>query len=440
MKEISLLRLSLAIYVDMFLRLVTTFINTYMISRVDVSLVGALGAGNEIFLLFITVFGFLAVGCSVLVAQALGAKNKVLAMRAIHTSIAFNALVGLCSGVFVFSCAPFLLRALQVPAELLSESAIYLKVISIVFAIDAVAIVLSAIVRVYGYANFIIAVSVVMNLITLAGNYVVLFRPFGLPYYGLEGIGVSTIAGRMIGVFLFFLIITKVLKIKFYLTMFLKIKLATLRKILSVGLPSAGENMLWIVQYLVAFAFVASMGEASLTVQTIYFQISSFIFFGGSAISMANEVIVGRLVGAAKPQEAYRHTFTALRFGLGVTALFVAIVFLAREQIMELLSLSEVHKQVMRPLFYLTLGLEFGRTLNIVFVNALRASGDARFPFAMGVIFMWGVSIPVGWLLGIHLGYGILGVWIGFFCDEWLRGSANTARWISKKWQSKKLV
>ncbi|WP_314987623.1 MATE family efflux transporter, partial [uncultured Campylobacter sp.] len=182
MKEISLLRLSLAIYIDMFLRLVTTFINTYMISRVDVSLVGALGAGNEIFLLFITVFGFLAVGCSVLVAQALGAKNKVLAMRAIHTSIAFNALVGLCSGVFVFSCAPFLLHALQVPAELLSESTIYLKVISIVFAIDAVAIVLSAIVRVYGYANFIIAVSVVMNLVTLAGNYVVLFRPFGLPY------------------------------------------------------------------------------------------------------------------------------------------------------------------------------------------------------------------------------------------------------------------
>ena len=35
MKEISLLRLSLAIYIDMFLRLVTTFINTYMISRVD---------------------------------------------------------------------------------------------------------------------------------------------------------------------------------------------------------------------------------------------------------------------------------------------------------------------------------------------------------------------------------------------------------------------
>ena len=35
---------------------------------------------------------------------------------------------------------------------------------------------------------------------------------------------------------------------------------------------------------------------------------------------------------------------------------------------------------------------------------------------------------------------GILGVWIGFFADESLRGLANTLRWKSKKWQGKKVV
>ena len=218
MKEISLTKLSLAIYADMFLRLLTALINTYMISLVDVKLVGALGAGNQIFLLFITVFGFLAVGCSVVVAQALGAKNKILALRAIHTSISFNALIGALSGIFVFTCATLLLRALQVPNELLADSTIYLKIISIVFAIDAVAIVFSAIIRVYGYANYIIIISVTMNIITLVGNYIALFQPFGLPFYGLAGVGISTITGRIIGVCLFTLIAIKVLKLKFYLT------------------------------------------------------------------------------------------------------------------------------------------------------------------------------------------------------------------------------
>ncbi|MBR2157379.1 MAG: MATE family efflux transporter, partial [Campylobacter sp.] len=174
MKEVSLFRLSGAIYIDMSLRLLTALINTYMISLVNVKLVGALGAGNQIFLLFITIFGFLAVGCSVVVAQAIGAKNKILALKAIHTSIVFNAFLGLVCGAFVFAFAPNLLRLLQVPSELLADSAIYLKIISIVFAIDALAILMSAVVRVYGYANYIIIIAVIMNLITLTGNYIAL--------------------------------------------------------------------------------------------------------------------------------------------------------------------------------------------------------------------------------------------------------------------------
>ena len=94
----------------------------------------------------------------------------------------------------------------------------------------------------------------------------------------------------------------------------------------------------------------------------------------------------------------------------------------------------------MKPLFILSLFLEIARTQNVIMVNAIRASGDAKFPFYMGVIFMLGVSLPVGYTLGIYLGIGILGVWIGFLADESLRGLANTFRWKSKKWQGKKVV
>lgn len=107
---------------------------------------------------------------------------------------------------------------------------------------------------------------------------------------------------------------------------------------------------------------------------------------------------------------------------------------------MQILNFTPELANTMRPLFYLTIVLEIGRSFNIIFVNALRASGDARFPFYMGLIFMIGVSIPLGYFLGIHLGIGILGVWIGFCADEWLRGIAHTWRWKNKRWISKKLV
>ena len=67
--NLSLKKLTIPIFLDMFLHFVTLIINTYMVTKVSVHLVGAMGAGNQIMDLFMTIFSFLSVGCSVVVAQ-----------------------------------------------------------------------------------------------------------------------------------------------------------------------------------------------------------------------------------------------------------------------------------------------------------------------------------------------------------------------------------
>lgn len=439
-KEVTLKNLFIPIYLNMLLSLLTIIINTYMISLIEPHLVAAMGAGNQIFNLMVNVFNLLAVGCSVVVAQAIGARNKKLAIRSVHVSIAFNAALGLVAGVFVFSFARVILKLMQIPSEIFNESLIYLRVISVVFFIDAVAIVLSAVIRSYGYVSYTVIVSVFMNVFTICGNYIALFEPFGLSYYGLFGVGISTALGRFFGVFILFYILIKIVKIPIFISLFFKAQNYVLKKILSIGLPSAGENFIWTFQYIVAFSFVASMGANSLTVQTIFFQISAFIFFASSAIGIANEVIVARMVGAGKNELAYKESFKNLKIGFLVTAGFLILVFFNQDFIMNLFHLDNDIKIIMKPLFILSLFLEIARTQNVIMVNAIRASGDAKFPFYMGVIFMLGVSLPIGYTLGIYLGIGILGVWIGFLADESLRGLANTFRWKSKKWQGKKVV
>jgi len=38
------------------------------------------------------------------------------------------------------------------------------------------------------------------------------------------------------------------------------------------------------------------------------------------------------------------------------------------------------------------------------------------------------------WLLGVHLGCGMVGVWIAYAADEWLRGLLNWWRWAGLGW------
>jgi len=43
-------------------------------------------------------------------------------------------------------------------------------------------------------------------------------------------------------------------------------------------------------------------------------------------------------------------------------------------------------------------------------------------------------GVGLGWLLGVHFGMGLAGIWIGYAADEWARGLATAARWLCKGW------
>ncbi|WP_103619017.1 MATE family efflux transporter [Campylobacter concisus] len=438
--NLSMRKLVVPIFLDMFLHFITLIINTYMVTKVSVHLVGAMGAGNQVMDLFMTIFNFLSIGCSVVVAQALGAKKNDLASNVIHASITSNTLFGIFSAIIIYVFGYNILNLLNVPKELINDSFLYLHILGFALLFDGIGMVLAAVLRVYNLATAVMLTSVLMNVITILGNAISLFGWFNLPNLGLQGVALSTLVGRLVGIFVLAYMLSQKAKVKIYFKKLLVVPFEILKKILSIGLPSAGENLLWMAQYMVAFGFVASMGEASLSVQTIYFQITLLILLCGASISVANEVIVGHLVGASEFNEAYTRTFRALRLGVFITLVVVLIAYALKYQIMDALNLNENLRAIMLPLFTLSIFLEAGRTFNIVIVNALRASGDAKFPLVTGLIFMWGLSLPLGYFLGIYLGWGIIGVWIGFCADEWLRGLANTWRWRSKKWQEKRLV
>ena len=438
--NLSMKKLVVPIFLDMFLHFITLIINTYMVTKVSVHLVGAMGAGNQVMDLFMTIFNFLSMGCSVVVAQALGAKQNELASNVIHASITSNTVFGIFSAIIIYVFGYNILNLLNVPNDLINDSFSYLHILGFALLFDGIGMVLAAVLRVYNLATAVMLTSVLMNIITIFGNAIALFGWFDLPNLGLQGVAISTFVGRLIGVFVLLYMLIRVAKVRIYLSKLLVVPFGILKKILSVGLPSAGENLLWMAQYMVAFGFIASMGEATLSVQTIYFQITLLILLCGASISVANEVIVGHLVGASEFNEAYTRTFKALWLGIFITLVVVLIAYALKYKIMDALNLDDGLRKIMLPLFTLSIVLEAGRTFNIVIVNALRASGDAKFPLITGLIFMWGLSLPLGYFLGIHLGWGIVGVWIGFCADEWLRGLANTWRWRSKKWQEKRLV
>ncbi|MDU3076577.1 MAG: FMN/FAD transporter, partial [Mixta calida] len=67
----------------------------------------------------------------------------------------------------------------------------------------------------------------------------------------------------------------------------------------------------------------------------------------------------------------------------------------------------------------------------------LKGARDARYTMYVSMLSMWGARVVAGYLLGIVLGMGVVGVWLGMFLDWLVRGICFWRRLISGKWLQK---
>ena len=61
------------------------------------------------------------------------------------------------------------------------------------------------------------------------------------------------------------------------------------------------------------------------------------------------------------------------------------------------------------------------------------------FPLITSITVVWSVATVGSYLAGIILGFGLLGMWIVFTCDESLRAIIEWRYWQKGKWMHKSI-
>lgn len=212
------------------------------------------------------------------------------------------------------------------------------------------------------------------------------------------------------------------------------------RQILKIGIPSAFESVIYQCCQLVFTLYITYLGAEAMATRQYALNISSYIFLFSVAVSMGTSIIVGHLVGARRPKEAYSRVFSSVKWALLVTVIMDAVVILFRVPLMGLFTDNQTIITMGAQVILLSFFLETGRTCNLVIINSLRASGDAKFPVYMGLISMVCMSLPLGYFLVFTLDLGLAGVWLTTAFDEWVRAVIMYFRWKSRAWEKHGLI
>ena len=211
-------------------------------------------------------------------------------------------------------------------------------------------------------------------------------------------------------------------------------------KMIKVGLPSAGENFSYSMYQMVLLSFVNTMGNDSVNARVYCNSLIAFAMVFSNASAMSTQIITGHLVGAGREDAAYKRVFKTLGTSLPITVALAALNWLICPYTLHLFTDSQPIIQIARTIMFVDIFIEFGRCLNMTFVNSLKAAGAYIFPLIVGLVTMWGLGATVGYALGIAAGLGVAGVFCGTATDECIRGLIVMYYWYKKKWYGKKLV
>jgi putative MATE family efflux protein len=325
----------------------------------------------------------------------------------------------------------------NIEPEVMDNAEIYMTLSALSYPFLAAYNAGAALFRSMGKSKVSMYISVLMNAVNIGGNALLIF---GLDM-GVAGAGTATLLSHFIGsVIIIALICSRHNTVYIEKIWRYRPDFATVRRILSIGIPNGIENGMFHIGKILVLSLVSTFGTASIAANAICNTVASFANIPGTAIGLGIITVVGRCMGAGEKDQAVYYSKRMIALIYCSVAVINTLIFLLAPNVVGLFGLSEeaelISVEVLR-LFAVANTLIW--TPSFAVPNVLRAAGDARFTMIVSIVSMWvfrvGSSYAFSWL-----GMGLQGVWIAMYCDWICRGSCFVARFISGKWKNIKVI
>ena len=435
----DLKKLYIPILIEILLTVSVGVADTMMVSQAGETAVSGVSCFNTIQNFLIALFSAFATGGSVVVGQILGMKNIDRAKNAVKDLMYLTILVSvLLSIVFIVLKEP-LLRLIYGESEeaVITAALDYAAPILISLPFLASQSSLNAILRVQGKTKTTMWTSIIANVINIVGNAVFIL----VFHMGALGVGTATLISRIVSAMILFIASrSKKLQAPFEKILQIRHKGNMMGTIFSIALPSGLENSIFQLGKIVMIATIAQCGTSSMAAFSVLDNIGTFSNITGQAAGQTLMVVGGYAAGAGRFDESRRLTKVFMEIAYGTMALLAVVLFIFLKPIISIYSFSpETAKLAYRILSEYMVWSTLVWPLSFSFPNILKSAGDVKFTMIVAILSMWIFRVFLARVLGIYLGFGIVGVMWGMYIDWVVRSIAFVIRYRSGVWTEKRI-
>ena len=341
-----------------------------------VALAAVGGSTGTLIGLFVNVFVGIASGTTVVIAQCYGARDFEGVRRTVHTSVAFAVVAGGVCTLITLVAAPWALRAMGSPEDVIPSALIYLRVYAVgmipSFLYNIGAGILRAVVDTKRPLYFLIIACLTNIVLDVA--FVI-----GLGW-GVFGVAAATVISQIVSCVLVMLMLMRSTTVFSINRSEIRFTNYSLNRVLHVGVPSAVQGNMYTIANIIIQSVINSFGTMTVAAWTAYSKVDGFFWMIMSALGISVTTFVGQNFGA----QNYKRIRQSARIGL-VLGLIVAVAcgggfMLFADTVLgwftssaEVLSIGVRIMELTMPFYFTYIAVE-------VLSGTIRGTGDSFIP------------------------------------------------------------
>lgn len=388
-------------------------VDTYLVSLLSDEALAAVGTSVQLIFVLLVVLIALEVGGSVLVAQAVGAKDRERASATAKQTILIGLVLAIILGTLGYALRGPMLGVFGLEPEVERLALEYWSIIALSLPAITFVFILSGILRGTGDTRTPMLATGLAAIVNAIVAYVLIFGVGPFPELGVQGAALGTTFGWTSEVLLMAIMLQRGDR---------PLSLSgrhdwfptglTIRSIGKIGGPTAAEEMSFSLGFAMLTFVVAVLGTAELAAHRIVFNALNISFMPGLGLALAATALVGQAVGARDPDTGRRVTKIAAQYaGVWMGLMGFGYFVLATPIVDAFTSDPDVLKVGTRSIQALSFSQAFWGML-LVFSGALRGTGKSVYPMVVNSLMVWsavGLSF-----LAIELGFGLPAIWLMF--------------------------
>lgn len=391
------------------------FADTLMIGHHSTQELAAASLVSNIFMLGILMAMGFALCLTPLIGRDYGQGDLGGIGRTLKNGMVLNTLVALVL-MAAYTVIYFLLGHMGQPAELLPLIRPYfiINLVSLPFVcwVNALKQLFDATTR----TQVPMWVLVGGNALNILGNWLLIYGVAGIPEMGLAGAGLSTLLARIVMCVVIFVAYRRS---AYYAdvrraTRQARVSRPVLRRLAAIGLPISLQMGMESGAWSLCSIIVGWIGTTALAGHQIMLTISQLFFQFYYALASAVSIRISLFVGQHNLPAIHRCMWAGCHLNLLIAVIVTLPVVMLRQELAYLFTDSAQVAQVVAASITPLIVYQISDGLQITFSNALRGLAYVRPMIQVAFISYFVISLPLAYLLGIPMGYGLEGVWYSF--------------------------